>query len=1073
MFANPLPAHAASLTWDGGGADNNWSTCANWTTDTCPIAGDTVTFNATSTKNSTIDAGAPASVATLTIAAGYTGTITLARTFATTTTFSQATGSFTASNQSLTMAAFTLSGGTFTASSGTTTVSGAVTVSGTPTFNHNSGTVTFSGGAATIACNGISLNTATFTNTGLKTISSGCTIPMGASPTIANAVTVNGTLSGSGTLTITTGTFLLGTTGSLSGFTGISAGSNLTINGTLNASSYLPFSVTGAFALGGTATFTAPSGTLSAGSLNFTLGPIFNANSGTIDFTGGSSSSVCGNAVFNLVTFHNTATKTIGSDCALPLGNNPTISNAITLNGTFTGSGTLTTTTGGFTIGTTGVLSGFSGISTGAALTINGTLNAGSYSTFTSVGAFTLGAASVFTAPSGSMSLQGSVTFTAGMTFNANGGTVNLIGSSGTISCANATFNLVSISAGTNTKTINSDCNLPLGNNPSITRVVLNGTLSGTGTLTHTTSTFQLNAGATLSGFTGLQDNVSLIIAGANLDVSTYSTFNVAAIQMTSGSLTAPPGIMNVSANLTFTGGVFNANGGTTNFYSSTSASVACNNAVFNHVTLNKSNVITIGSDCSLPLGNNPTITNSVNVNGTLTGTGTLTAAILTLNAGSNLSGFTGIEVNYLTISGATYDASTYSLFNVSGGYIQTGGFVTLPSAGASFFNFNLNAGSTLTASTGVISIEGNFTTAAGSIFNANGGTITFVGTNSQILGCYGTVFNSVVINKFSGDMFINSLCNLPLGSNPTVYIGGTLFLNGQLSGAGTLSNSSGTLTILSSAELSGFTGLNVNNLTLDEANADFGTYNTLDINGTLWVSTNSTFKATSAIMTISGWLLLDSGSTFDANNGTVILDGNNQQINGSIMFYDLTKHIASTDTLTFSAGSTQTILGALSFKGTDTDNLLNLVSSSPGTPWQIDAQGTRTLQYLNVSDSTNINPGVMIAYDSINSGNNTNWSFQSTPVPPTPTPTPDNPSSSTVTNNTNGYVLHPADAIEGSVTIVDSNNNNPDNAGRKPNKNPNQTYTFIWWSSIIGILLLTALLAYILYVTDKKNHHT
>jgi len=98
LFANPLPAHAASLTWDGGGADNNWSTCANWTTDTCPIAGDTVTFNATSTKNSTIDAGAPASVATLTIAAGYTGTITLARTFATTTTFSQATGSFTASN---------------------------------------------------------------------------------------------------------------------------------------------------------------------------------------------------------------------------------------------------------------------------------------------------------------------------------------------------------------------------------------------------------------------------------------------------------------------------------------------------------------------------------------------------------------------------------------------------------------------------------------------------------------------------------------------------------------------------------------------------------------------------------------------------------------------------------------------------------------------------------------------------------------------------------------------------------------------------------------------------------------
>ena len=59
---------AATRTWDGGGADNNWSTPANWSSDTLPIAGDTVTFNGTSTKNATIDV--PVTVAIFQVNAG-------------------------------------------------------------------------------------------------------------------------------------------------------------------------------------------------------------------------------------------------------------------------------------------------------------------------------------------------------------------------------------------------------------------------------------------------------------------------------------------------------------------------------------------------------------------------------------------------------------------------------------------------------------------------------------------------------------------------------------------------------------------------------------------------------------------------------------------------------------------------------------------------------------------------------------------------------------------------------------------------------------------------------------------
>lgn len=72
----PSPTSAASLTWDGGGATNNWSDCVNWTGNVCPGAADSVTFNGLSTKVATIDTNT--SLQSLNISAGYTGVITQA-----------------------------------------------------------------------------------------------------------------------------------------------------------------------------------------------------------------------------------------------------------------------------------------------------------------------------------------------------------------------------------------------------------------------------------------------------------------------------------------------------------------------------------------------------------------------------------------------------------------------------------------------------------------------------------------------------------------------------------------------------------------------------------------------------------------------------------------------------------------------------------------------------------------------------------------------------------------------------------------------------------------------------------
>jgi len=40
----PAPPAPTEVEWDGGGANDNWTTAENWTTDTAPVAGDSLVF---------------------------------------------------------------------------------------------------------------------------------------------------------------------------------------------------------------------------------------------------------------------------------------------------------------------------------------------------------------------------------------------------------------------------------------------------------------------------------------------------------------------------------------------------------------------------------------------------------------------------------------------------------------------------------------------------------------------------------------------------------------------------------------------------------------------------------------------------------------------------------------------------------------------------------------------------------------------------------------------------------------------------------------------------------------------
>ncbi|HSX48736.1 MAG TPA: hypothetical protein VLE44_00575 [Candidatus Saccharimonadales bacterium] len=682
--------HAASRVWDGGGGDNNWSTCANWDgPDTCPVAGDTVTFNATSTKNSTVDAGFGGSIGVININSGYTGTITVSRTLTITISYSQADGTFDGSNQTIANnGTFSLTAGAYTASSATTTVGGNFTISGTPTFSANGGTFNFGLGGASLSCNNVTFN--------------------------------------------------------------------------------------------------------------------------AVNFTG------------------QTGTKTVNSDCSLPLGSAPTIPTSLTLNGTLSGSGTLSANNT-FTINTGGVLSGFSGL-TGANLSLSivgATVNFGSYNPVTLGNSFSLTAGGNFTAPSGTMSLPGNFTTAAGTTFNANGGTINFnSGAGATITCNGATFNLVSFAGQVSTYTVANGCILPLGNNPTLPLgLSLSGTISGTGTLTETGGTLQFNATGAITGFTGITGTSnSMTIQGGTVDFSNYTTFFLGqSLTLNVGSFTAPTGIMNI--------------------------------------------------------------------------------------------------VKSITIS-------------------------------------------------------------AGTTYNNNGGTINWPGAGAGASDCNGSNLNNVTFIGQTGTKSF-ARCSFSLGANPTIPNSLTLSNSGTITGSGTITMTTGTLNIGGVVTLSGFTGLTgtSNSLTAQNVAANFGSYSPFVIGGSLAISNGSTiFTAPSGTMTIGGNFAHTLG-TFNANGGTVVLNGVNQIISGVNTFNNLTKNVTSAATLTFPSAITTMVTGALNLQGSGADKL-SLRSSVNGSAWKINPQGSRALSSLDVKDSNNINTTTMICGNNcIDSGNNTNWSFFTNPI--------------------------------------------------------------------------------------------
>lgn len=925
-------AAGATRTWDGGGGDNNASTAANWSSDTAPVAGDFVVFDGTSTKNCTWDISSSTTFATFSINSGYSGIISLSQGLSLSGDFSQATGTitFNAAGISIaTLANFSMTGGTMNH-----TVEPAGTTS---TYSVN---VTVSGNFSLGASATINVNSKGFPGSGIANNGSG------PAPGLANAHCSGGGGNGGdgGKGVCDSGTVL----GGSNAFSGASVTNPITA-GSSGGGGYGPstggnggglarISVTGTFTISGSITANGASG---------------GANYGG----GGAGGSIWVDA------------------------------------GTLAGSGTITANGGAGGSGGTG--SDGSGGGGGGAIALY--FNSSSYS--------------------------GSPTAYGGGAAGTNTGQ----GNAGTVFVKDN-----ALSSG--------DLTIDNNNNTRADRTTR--TISSSFTVRNLTvknrATYTILSGHTLTigtGFSGGTSNASLTISsGATLDVSGISSLaNAPTIQNNGTTI--------LGANLTVGSGVTFGNAGTLSGSSSCSLSVAgtfqsqnTNNITFSSLTVQNGGVVTHS-------GVSGGVTTDKSVNITATNIDIQSGGSINVDAmgfpgqpqGSNGSGpAPGLKnsPNSASGGGANYGDGGNGSGNGQTGTGGTSGFVgqsiTQPSTAGSSGGGGWNSSYGGSGGGVVKLIASNTLTVSGSI-TANGSSGTGNGSNSYGgAGAGGSIWVDTQTLAGNGTITANGGAGILGGGgndgsgggggggisiaystktysgSPTAYGGNSVSAATLTSGGGAgtyyefnKNQSYGNLTINDNninrpgSTRTNSTALTVNDATISNV-AKLVLGSNLTMVGNLTINSGTTLTPGSYIVAIGG-NFANSG-TFTAGTSTVNFNtaGTTSTVSGSTTFYNLSS-ITAGKNITFTAGTTQTISNALTLTGSS-GSYVTLRSSSNGSYWNINPQGTRSVSYVDVKDSNNSNATAITATNTVDSGHNSNWTITGPP-----------PSDPTINNYNNG----------------------------------------------------------------------
>jgi len=238
--------------------------------------------------------------------------------------------------------------------------------------------------------------------------------------------------------------------------------------------------------------------------------------------------------------------------------------------------------------------------------------------------------------------------------------------------------------------------------------------------------------------------------------------------------------------------------------------------------------------------------------------------------------------------------------------------------------------------------------------YNVSSGNLS-IDTGFKLLVWNGDIFTpDGNVSTINADCQIVGILNI---NNNNLTLGGF----GNLDVDGTLTVTSGTITVNGNLDNSGIINLDHNDAELD-VNGDITNTGTIDSSG-----------VSSDIFVSDDW---NNTGTFTAGVSTVKFDGTGtSKIYGSTTFYDFT---SIGKTLNFEGGSTQTITGTLTLQG-------GVLSSTNGGEWHINPQSGTSITNVTVSDSYNDNGVYINPPSSIDAGGNTYWFDPDLPEPPEP----------------------------------------------------------------------------------------
>ena len=888
-------------------------------------------------------------------------------------------------------------------------VNGSQTAASTITANNNisvgsSGTFTLSGQninsagnftnttTGVIACSGTS---GTVTTTGGGTLGSGNGNITFCNLASATSGTTN--FSGGGTNTvnndITVGT---GTTLNINSPVSVAGNFNNTTTGIIGTSAGTP-----------TITMTGSSKTLGGGSGAITFYALETSGTASITFSGSGTNTINNNVTVGAGTtlnlnssititgnITNTTTGIIGTSAGTP---------TVTVNGSSVGGGSGAITFYNLTVGIAGSVT-FSGSSTN---TINNTLAVNAGTTLSINNSVSIGN-SLTNSTSGAITYSGTPTITMTGTGNIGGGTTGAISiyalatsGTGTVTFTNGGTNSVAtnVSVGTGT-TLNLNSSMTITGNITNTTTGIIGTTAGTPTVTVNGSTVGGGSGAiTFYNLTvGIAGTVTFSGSGTNT-INNDFTVNAGTTLSVNNSVSIAGNFTNTST------GIITYSGTPTVTMTGTSKNLAggAGAVTLYNLTVSGSTAIASAITVANDMTNNGTTSGSVNVtvNGNVVGTG-----VINMNGGT-FKQRVAAGKNFGTTSGAsTWTFSTLTLSNSSGSPVtittQSGGSGTITASALNVGEAGDTSTTTLDAANRSFVISGTGTPvvlSASSGVTASTSTFTYTGTGSVTLGNFsyyslatngsGTYSPAASPLTATNNVTVTS-GTLSLGAND-LNVGSSAVTNsGGISVAGTLSQTSGTVTVVSSsagaATVGGAGTLTFYNLTFAPAVASAPTFtlgsaasqtitidndltvgngtngviitaNTnnpiIDVNGSLTIAASGTFTApASASFTIAK--NITNNGTFNNNAGTVTFDTTNTSVfDGSatpaIQFNNL-KSIIPNKTLSFTASKTFRIDGVFTVTGS-LGNRIN-IQSTTSTQWLINLQGTSSITFALVTNS-------------------------------------------------------------------------------------------------------------------------